>query len=93
MFLTGLQHFKIVTDHNPLIPILNSHQLDEIEDPSLQCLSMKLMAFNFTAEWCKGTVNQVPDVLSHSLVRESQSVDMLAEQDEDNKPAHSDGEE
>ena len=24
LFLTGLQHFTIVTDHNPLIPILNN---------------------------------------------------------------------
>ena len=33
LFLTGLQHFTIITDHNPLIPILNSHRLDEIENP------------------------------------------------------------
>jgi len=25
LFLTGLQHFTVVTDHNPLIPILNNH--------------------------------------------------------------------
>ena len=31
--LMGLQHFTIITDHNPLIPILNSHHLDEIEIP------------------------------------------------------------
>ena len=30
LFLAGLQHFTVVTDHNPLIPIMNSHQLDEI---------------------------------------------------------------
>ena len=33
LFLTGLQHFTVVTDHNPLIPILNNHQLDEVENP------------------------------------------------------------
>ena len=38
LFLAGLQHFQVVTDHNPLIPILNSHRLDEIENPRLQCL-------------------------------------------------------
>ena len=36
IFLAGLQHFSIVTDHHPLIPILNSHRLDEIENPRLQ---------------------------------------------------------
>ena len=38
LFLTGLQHFTIITDHNPLIPILNNHCLDEIENPHLQRL-------------------------------------------------------
>ena len=36
MFLTGLQHFKVITDHNPLVPILNSHYLDKIENPRVQ---------------------------------------------------------
>ena len=30
VFLLGLQNFTIITDHNPLIPILNNHRLDEI---------------------------------------------------------------
>ena len=36
LFLAGLQHFLVITDHNPLIPILNNHRLDEIENPHLQ---------------------------------------------------------
>ena len=28
LFLAGLPHFTVVTDHHPLIPILNSHRLD-----------------------------------------------------------------
>ena len=38
IFLAGLQTFQVITDHNPLIPILNSHRLDEIENPRLQRL-------------------------------------------------------
>ena len=38
IFLAGINHFTVVTDHNPLIPILNSHRLDEIENPRLQRL-------------------------------------------------------
>ena len=63
-FLAGLQHFKVITDHNLLIPILNGHRLDEIENPRLQHLCTRLMAFNFIAEWCKGAKNQAPDALS-----------------------------
>ena len=38
MFLADLPHFRVITDHHPLIPILNSHRLDEIENPRLQRL-------------------------------------------------------
>ena len=44
------------------------------------------MAFNFTAEWCKGTTNQAPDALSRNSIWAPQSAEMLAEQDKDNKP-------
>ena len=86
IFLEGLQHFTVITDHNPLIPILNSHRLDEIENPRLQRLRTRIMAYNLTAEWCKGTRNQAPDALSRSPVDEPQAEDMLAEQDEDSNP-------
>ena len=36
--LAGLQHFSIITDHNPLIPIINNRHLDEIENPRLKRL-------------------------------------------------------
>ena len=85
MFLSGLQHFKVITDHNPLIPILNSHRLDEI-DNRLQRLRAKLMAFNFTAVWCKGSTNKAPDALSRSPVLEPCHEDALAECDEENRP-------
>ena len=42
IFLSGLDYFTIVTDHNPLIPILNSHRLDEIE------------SYSDSAQWLKG---------------------------------------
>ena len=61
----GLQNFQVITDHNPLIPILNSHRLDEIDNPRLQRLKTKLMAFNLTAKWCKGDTNRASDALSH----------------------------
>ena len=44
------------------------------------------MAFNFTAECCKGTKNHAPDALSLSPVAEPQLTEMLVEQDEDSKP-------
>ena len=58
-FLMGLQNFQVITDHNPLIPIQNSHHLDEIGNPRLQQLKTKLLAFNLTTKLCKG-LTQVP---------------------------------
>ena len=63
-FLNGLKHFEIVTDHNPLVPILNSHRLDEIENPRLQRLRTRIMGYNLTAKHIKGKDNDAPDALS-----------------------------
>ena len=72
VFLTGLQHFSVVMDHNSLIPIPNSRWLDKIENPRLQHLKSHLMAYNFTTWWVKGKGNSTPDALSHSLASDPQ---------------------
>ena len=85
MFLSGLQHFQVVTDHSPLVPILNTHHLDEIKNPCLQRLHTKLIVYNFMAVWCKGSPNSAPD--AYLII---QYLDLaLAEQDEDHSPAPS----
>ena len=81
LFLAGLPHFTVITDHHPLIPILNNHRLDEIENPRLQRLKTKVMAYNFTAEWVKGTLNNAPDALSRNPVSDPLQHKMLAEHD------------
>ena len=86
MFLMRLQHFQIITDHNPLIAILNSHRLDEIENPRLQRLCTKLMAYNFTAAWCKVATNSAPDALSRHPTWNPCQEELLAECDDDNSP-------
>ena len=80
--LKGLPHFEIVTDHNPLVPILNSHRLDEIENPRLQRLRMKVAGYNFTARWQKGTKNEAADALSRSPVDKPQQKDLYGEMDQ-----------
>ena len=62
----SFQDYKIsvFTDQNPLVPIINDHRLDEIENPRLQRLKTKLMAYNFTPQWLKGASNNAPDALS-----------------------------
>ena len=71
------------------MPILNSHRLDEVENPCLQRMGTKLMGYNFTGMWCKGKSNAAPDALSRHLVLEPSWADILAEQDKDHNPAPS----
>ncbi|XP_064093176.1 uncharacterized protein LOC135205853 [Macrobrachium nipponense] len=40
-----------MTDHRPLIPILNSYTLDAIENSRLQRLKEKISPYIFTAVW------------------------------------------
>ena len=50
MFLQGLPHFKLVTDHQPLILFLNSKGMADVNNPFLQRLKMKMLPYTFTAE-------------------------------------------
>ena len=89
IYLAGLQHFQVFTDHHPLIPIPNSHRLEEIENPRLQRLKTRLMGYNLTAIWIKGKANNAPDTLSRNPVHEPQTQEALAEHDEGSDPAMS----
>ncbi|XP_043188392.1 uncharacterized protein K02A2.6-like [Amphibalanus amphitrite] len=75
IFLQGLQHFKVITDHRPLIPILNDYTLDAVENPRLQRLKEKTGLYNFTAIWQKGKEHVIPDALSRAPVEEPTSED------------------
>ena len=86
LFLAGLPHFQVVTDHHPLIPILNTHRLDEVENPRLQRLKTRVMGYNFTAQWIKGALNCAPDALSRHPVSDPLPLDLHAERDLGNEP-------
>ena len=79
LFLAGLPHFDVIVDHQPLIPILNNHRLDEIENIRLQRLRTKLMPYSFTATWLKGSDNAAADALSRAPVSPATHEDILDE--------------
>ena len=68
-FLEGIQ-FDIMTDHKPLIPIMNDYALSEIENKFLQRLKMKMSGFQFTAHWISGKDNIEADALSRAPVHQ-----------------------
>lgn len=79
-YLKGLQMFDHVTDHRPLIPILNNYTLDAVENPRLQRLKEKLSPFIFTARWRAGKQLCIPDALSrHPVSHPTDEDDMLTD--------------
>ena len=76
-----MPYFENLTDHNPLLSILNNKRSDEIENPRLQRLRIKIVLYNFTARWVKGFLNAGPDALSRYPTLEGDTADQLAEED------------
>ena len=65
LYLQGLPHFIVETDHKPLIPILNSKSLIDMS-PRIQNMRMKQLRYSFTAQHVKGTNMEDADALSRS---------------------------
>ena len=80
LYLAGMQHFDLVTDHKPLVPILNDYTLDMVETPRLQRLKEKLQLYSFTATWKKGKEHAIPDALSRAPVSDPEPLDLLDSQ-------------
>ena len=80
LFLAGIPCFQIVTDHRPLVPILNSKTLDEINNQRLQRLRMKIGEVgSFTATWTPCSQLQAPDALSRSRLQNALGDDEVRE--------------
>ena len=85
MFLAGLQHFQMITDHNQLPHIKQSQARRDRESPSSE-MRTRIMGYNFTAKWLKGSTNSAPDALSRNPVSDPSPHDILAELDILNQP-------
>ena len=81
LYLAGCPNYTLITDHRPLIPILNSRSLSEIENPRLLRLREKITMYQFTAEWRAGTALAIPDALSRAPVSDPTPEDAEDEAD------------
>ncbi|XP_065190961.1 uncharacterized protein K02A2.6-like [Sycon ciliatum] len=78
LYLSGTL-FDLITDHRPLIPIINAYSLDQIENPRLLRLRLKLQSFQVHASWRKGSDHAFADALSRNPVGIPSSDDELGE--------------
>jgi hypothetical protein len=78
-FLEGLPSFELVTDHHPLVPILNDYALDKLDNPRLLRLRLQMARYNFTARWIPGNRNIEADALSRSPISPGAPSDELGD--------------
>ena len=71
--LIGLDSFTLFTDHKPLVPLINTQDLDRVP-VRCQRLLMRLRRFNAKAEYVAGKHLVVPDTLSRSPMTNSEVV-------------------
>ena len=69
LYLAGAD-FEIITDHQPLIGIMNGSNLDAIQNAWIHRLMSKLVEYRFKVSWTPGKTQCIADALSRSPVFE-----------------------
>ena len=80
IYLQGLPHFDIETDHKPLIPILNNKLMTEMS-PRIQNMRMKLLRYAFTAHHVPGAKMEDADALSRAPHNKPSETDIMMEEE------------
>ena len=60
--------FTIITDHQPLLAILNERNINAVHNIWIQRIIAKLIGYQFKLLWTQGKVNHMADALSRSPV-------------------------
>ena len=66
--MLGRNNLIMVADHKPLLGIFKNRELSIIQNPRLQFLKEKTLAYKFTIENCPGKWHRGPDAVSRNPV-------------------------
>ena len=67
LYLIG-KTFEILTDHKPLLGIINGKNIDAINNSRIQRMLSKLLGYTYTINWVPGKNHVIADALSRSPV-------------------------
>ena len=71
LYLAGAD-FEIITDYQPLICIMNGHNLDAIQNARIHRLMSKLLGYRLKVSWTLGKTQCIADALSSSPLFEAE---------------------
>ena len=71
LYLSGMKHFEVITDHQPLKTVFNKKDLHEIDNEKLMKIKQDLQSqYVFTVQYRKGPSHIVPDALTRNPVND-----------------------
>ena len=73
-FLLGMPHFKVITDHKPLVGIFRN-PIDDMMNPRILRMRERMVNFSFKVQWIQGKNHHIADALSRSPVFASEEED------------------
>ena len=83
IFTLGCPHLYIVTDHKPLLGILNCRELGSIKNPRIRRLKEHTLDYSFKIKYCPGKLHAGADALSLYPVGSSDVFAVESDQIED----------
>ena len=75
IFLAGTS-FSVITDHKPLISIINRKSMNEVHNPRVQRLLEKVAGYDFSVSWTPGKTHRIADALSRAPTFKTEEGDL-----------------